>query len=101
MRTVSDLLNARAALLVSCRNCFREGRITARLLRDRFGLHRRICDMQWRCVVCGGTNVRLTVGGSSLAEVPKRHYRGLSYRAARLSRFLAFQIARKPLCLVS
>lgn len=77
MQTVYDLIRADAALTVTCRNCGREGKVSALLLRDRCGTHGRLEDMRWRCVGCNGTTVILAIGAASLAEIPKRHYHGI------------------------
>jgi hypothetical protein len=77
MQTVYDLVRADAALAVQCRNCAHEGKVSALLLRDRLGLYGRLEDARWRCIICGHGTVTISIGAASLAEPPKRTYRGI------------------------
>ncbi len=59
MRTVADLISARASLRVTCRNCDREGYFTARFLKARLGYTGNVLEGRYRCSKCRSFNVSL------------------------------------------
>ena len=77
MQTVYDLIRAEAALMVRCRNCDHQGKVSPVLLRDRIGLYGRFQDARWRCSLCDGRNVEISIGAESVAIPPKYNYRRL------------------------
>lgn len=71
LQTVYDLVGHDASLIVTCRNCGRDGKMTADFLRQRCGAGKRLDEINWRCVGCDGRNVRLGIGPASAATPPK------------------------------
>lgn len=70
LRTIDDLFRADAALTITCCSCGRRANVSAYLLRHRFGRHRPLASLNWRCTQCDCRSVRLNIGAASLAEDP-------------------------------
>ncbi len=79
-QTVNDLIRAKSALAVTCRNCDHRAYLSAQFLKARLGLHARVGSVSFKCGLCQNSNVRLSAAPEELSRKvldPRMHFAGV------------------------